>query len=87
MNRRESKLKSLLTLALGVFIGVGALWPGLVTTKGRKCFLKIINDSSDGSVSLGTILSITPSYLLKINNTENKYKEILLVGDFCFRKF
>ena len=35
--------------------------------------------------SLGTILSIEPNYLLKINNAETKYKKILLIGDQCFR--
>ena len=59
----------------------------MVSEKGRKCFFKVIKDGSDGNVSLGTIFSITPNYLLKINNAKNKYTKILLVGDFCFRKF
>ena len=74
-------------LIIGAILGVGAMWPGIITETGRKCFLKVIKDGSDGSVSLGTIFSITPNYLLKINNAENKYTKILLVGDFCFRKF
>ena len=80
-------LQSFLFLILGLFLGVGAIWPGLITETGRKCFLKIIKDASDGKVSLGTIFSITPNYLLKINNAENKYKKILLIGDYCFRKY
>ena len=80
-------LQSFLFLTAGLFLGVVAIWPGLITETGRKCFLKIIKDGSAGNVSLGTIFSITPNYLLKISNAENKYKKILLVGDFCFRKF
>ena len=74
-------------LIIGAILGVGAIWPGIITETGRKCFLKVIKDGSDGNVSLGTIFSINSNYLLKINNAKNKYTKILLVGDFCFRKF
>ena len=90
MSRRKSKLRYIqyfMFLLIGVFLGAGTIWPGLITEKGRKCFFKIIKDGSDGSVSLGTIFSITPNYLLKIKNEGNKYNKVLLVGDFCFRNF
>ena len=90
MTRVKSKLRyfhSSLFLILGIILGVIAIWPGMITEKGRKCFFKIIKDGSDGDVSFGTIFSITPNYLLKINNEKNKYNKILLIGDFCFRKF
>ena len=90
MIRSKSKLRflpSFLFLTLGIFLGVGAIWPGLIRETGRKCFLEIIKDGSDGNISLQTLFSITPNYLLKINNAQNKYKKILLIGDFCFRKF
>ena len=80
-------LQSFLFLTLGMILGVGAIWPGLITEKGRKCFLKIIQDGTDGNISLGTIFSITPNYLLKIRNEKDKYNKVLLIGDFCFRKF
>ncbi len=89
MKRAKSKirfLQSILFLILGIILGVGAIWPGLITQTGRKCFLKIIKDGSDGNVSLGTIFSINPNYLLKIHNEKNKYNKILLIGDFCFRE-
>jgi len=89
MNRVRSKIVFLpyfLFLTLGIFLGVGAIWPGTIREAGRKCFLEIIKDGSDGNISLQTIFSITPNYLLKINNAQNKYKKILLIGDFCFRK-
>ena len=90
MTRLKSKLRilqSFLFLTLGIILGVGAIWPGLITQTGRKCFLRIIQDGSDGNVSYGTIFSITPNYLLKIHNEKNKYNKILLIGDYCFRKF
>ena len=90
MSRVKFKLRYLhasLFLILGIILGVIAIWPGLITQKGRKCFLKIIQDGSDGNVSFGTIFSITPNYLLKIHNEKNKYNKILLIGDYCFRKF
>ena len=90
MTRVKSKLRYLhnsLFLILGIILGVIAIWPGLITQTGRKCFLKIIQDGSDGNVSFGTIFSITPNYLLKIHNEKNKYNKILLIGDYCFRKF
>ena len=80
-------LHSFLVLILGIILGVIAIWPGLITQTGRKCFLKIIQDGSNGNLSLGTIFSITPNYLLKIHNEKNKYNKVLLIGDFCFRKF
>ena len=90
MVRAKSKLRflpSFLFLTLGIFLGVGVIWPGAIRETGRKCFLKIIKDGSDGNISLQTLFCITPNYLLKIKNAKNKYKKILLIGDFCFRKF
>lgn len=89
MNRRKSKLKiiqPLIFLLIGFILGIWSIWPGIISESGRKCFFKIIKDGSDGSVSIGTIFSISPNYLLKISNEQNKYNKILLIGDFCFRK-
>ena len=89
MNRRKSKLRiiqPLMFLFIGFILGIGSIWPGLISQPGRKCFFEIIKDGSDGNVSLGTIFSISPNYLLKISNENNKYKKVLLIGDFCFRK-
>ena len=90
MGKIKYKFKALqyfLFLLIGMFLGVGAIWPGLIHEAGRKCFFKIIKDGSAGRVSIGTVFSIAPNYLLKINNAKNKYNKVLLVGDFCFRKF
>ena len=72
---------------LGFSIGVLSIWPGTISGNSRKCFFNIIKDGSDGSVKVGTLLSINANYLLKIKNTKNKYTKILLIGDSCFRKF
>ena len=72
---------------LGYFIGVISIWPGIISGNNRKCFFNILKDGSDGSLKIGTLLSINPNYLLKIKNTKNKYLKILLIGDTCFRKF
>jgi len=89
MNKRKSKLKILQPMMfffIGFMMGIITIWPGLISETGRKCFFKIIKDGSDGNVSLGTIFSISPNYLLRISNEKNKYNKILLIGDFCFRK-
>ena len=71
----------------GFFIGLMSIWPGIISGNSRKCFFKILLDGSDGSVRVGTLLSINSNYLLRIKNTKNKYLKILLIGDSCFRKF
>tara|TARA_A100000164_G_scaffold379873_1_gene425495 strand:- start:2025 stop:2297 length:273 start_codon:yes stop_codon:yes gene_type:complete len=89
MGKTKYKFKALkyfMFLLVGMLLGVGAIWPGIIRETGRKCFFKTIQDGSDGRVSLETIFSISPNYLLKINNEKNKYNKILLIGDFCFRK-
>ena len=72
---------------VGFSLGVISIWPGIISGNSRKCFFNIIKDGSDGSVKVGTILSINPNYLYKINNTKNNYLKILFIGDSCFRKF
>ena len=76
----------LLLFFTGFSMGIVLIWPGILKNENRNCFFKIIKDGSDGSVSIGTILSIEPKYLLKINNAKSKYNKILLIGDQCFRK-
>ena len=72
---------------LGLSVGVILIWPGMISGNSRKCFFNILLDGSDGSVRVGTLLSMNTNYLLKIKNTKNKYLKILLIGDSCFRKF
>tara|TARA_B100000945_G_C20003462_1_gene422113 strand:+ start:181 stop:456 length:276 start_codon:yes stop_codon:yes gene_type:complete len=89
MPRRKYKLRNFqpfMFFFIGLIMGIVSIWPGLISQSGRKCFLKIIKDGSDGSVSLGTVFSISPNYLLRISNEKNKYNKVLLIGDFCFRK-
>ena len=89
MGKRKSYINyfshSLLFL-IGLSTGVLLIWPGILKTENRNCFFKIIKDGSDGSVTIGTILSIEPKYLVKISNAKSKYTKILLIGDKCFRE-
>ena len=72
---------------LGFSLGIISIWPGIISGNNRKCFFNILLDGSDGSLRVGTLLSINSNYLLKIKNAKNKYLKILLIGDSCFRKF
>ena len=89
MSRRKSKINRLINtlfFLVGLTIGVILIWPGILKNDNRKCFFKIIGDGSDGKVTIGTILSIDPNSLVKINNAKNSYSKILRIGDYCFRK-
>ena len=77
---------NILFFLAGLSLGTIFIWPGIIKVENRNCFINILKDGSDGKVSIGTILSIEPSYLVKINNAETPYKKILLIGDQCFRK-
>jgi len=89
MSKKKSIIKFLIYAIYffaGFSIGIILIWPGVLQSKNRKCFFNIMKDGSDGRISIGTILSIEPNYLLKIKNAKTKYSKILLIGDQCFRK-
>ena len=89
MGRKKLRIKNVfyaLFFFIGLSFGITIIWPGLIKSENRKCFLKIIKDGSDGKVTIETILSIDPNSLLKINNAKTRYSKILLIGDHCFRK-
>ncbi len=72
---------------MGISMGIISIWPGIISENNRKCFFNILLDGSDGSLRIGTLLSMNSNYVLKIKETKNKYLKILLIGDSCFRKF
>ena len=89
MRKRKFYINSIVNTLFfftGILLGIFFIWPGIFKSENRNCFFKIIKDGSDGKVSVKTILSIEPKYLLKINNAKSKYSKILLIGDQCFRK-
>ena len=89
MKSKKSKISNLfyaIFFLAGLSLGITLIWPGLLKNENRKCFLKIIEDGSDGKVTIETILSIDPTSLVKINNAKNPYSKVLLIGDYCFRK-
>ena len=89
MSQRKSKINNLINALFfltGLSIGIFLIWPGILKSENRSCFYKIIEDGSDGKVSVGTIFSIDPNSLVKINNAKNTYGKVLRIGDYCFRK-
>ena len=89
MSQRKFKINNLINALFfltGLSIGIFLIWPGILKSENRSCFYKIIEDGSDGKVSVGTILSIDPNSLVKINNAKNTYGKVLRIGDYCFRK-
>ena len=89
MSRKKNSYKIFLIILifiLGTSLGVIIIWPGIISGKNRNCFWNIIKDGSDGNVSLNTVLSISPKYLIKIKNASDKYQKVLFIGDYCFRK-
>ena len=89
MGLKKSKRNNLINtlfFLVGLSIGIIIIWPGILKNNNRRCFFKIIEDGSDGKVSMGTILSIDPNSLVKIKNAKNTYGKVLRIGDYCFRK-
>ena len=89
MGRKKSKINNLINILFfitGLSIGIILIWPGILKNDNRKCFFNIIKDGSDGKATMGTILSIDPNSLVKINNAKNTYGKVLRIGDYCFRK-
>ena len=91
MNKKNSYKKFYFKIIpiflLGFAVGVIVIWPGIISGNSRKCFFNILKDGSNGDIEFKTILSLKPSYLMKIKNARNKYLKVLLVGDSCFRDF
>ena len=89
MGLKKSKRNNLINtlfFLIGLSIGIIIIWPGILKNNNRRCFFKIIEDGSDGKVSVGTILSIDPNSLVKIKKAKNTYGKVLRIGDYCFRK-
>ena len=89
MGLKKSKRNNLINtlfFLIGLSIGIIIIWPGILKNNNRRCFFKIIEDGSDGKVSMGTILSIDPNSLVKIKKAKNTYGKVLRIGDYCFRK-
>ena len=89
MSRKKSKISNFINTLFfltGLLMGIVLIWPGILKNDKRKCFFNIIKDGSDGKVTMGTILSIDPNSLVRINNAKNTYDKVLKIGDYCFRK-
>ena len=60
-------------------IGVVFIWPGILKIENRQCFVSLIKDGRDGSITRN-FLPLEPNHLLKIKSAKTKYKKILLIG-------
>ncbi len=76
-------MKYLISLATGLFIGLWIAWPGILSPNNWKCFKEIIDKTANDKISLKAILSVSPSYLLKMK--KNNDSKIRIVSDACFR--
>ena len=89
MSKRKLKINNFLYALFfftGLSLGILLIWPGILKVQNRRCFFDILQDGSDGKVSIGTILSIEPNNLLKIKNAKSTYNKILFIGDHCVQK-
>ena len=74
---KRNKLFNVIFFLTGFSLGIILIWPGILKNESRRCFYRIISDGSDGKVTIGTILSIDPNSLIKINNAKNAHGKIL----------
>ena len=77
-------MRSFLILFSGIFAGLYLSWPGILISKNWKCFNEIIENSSEGKISIKAVLEVSPSYLIKGKN-KNITSKIRVVADACFR--
>ena len=77
------KLRSILLLFTGIYVGVLFSWPGILIPNNWKCFIEIISKSKTQKVSLKALLAVSPNYFLKGKN--NLTTKIRIVSDACFR--
>ena len=78
-------MRSFLFLFSGFFAGLYLSWPGILISKNWKCFNEIIENSSEGKISIKAVLEVSPSYLIKGRNKKNITSKIRFVADACFR--
>ena len=77
-------MRSFLFIFSGFFVGLYLSWPGILNSKNWKCFNEIIENSSEGKISIKAVLEVSPSYLIKGKN-KNITSKIRVVADACFR--
>ena len=77
-------MRSLFLLFLGLFIGLWAAWPGMITPNNWKCFKDIIDKSNNDQISLKAVLALSPNYVLKGKN-KGRVSKLRIVSDACFR--
>ncbi len=77
-------MKNLFFLISGVLIGSWISWPGIVSPMNWKCFNDIIENSKKEKISIKTILSVSPKYLIR-GMPEDNFSKFRILSDTCFR--
>ena len=77
-------MRSFLFLFSGVFAGICLSWPGILISKNWKCFIDIVQKSSQDKITIKAVLEVSPNYLIK-SKKKNMTSKIRVVADACFR--
>ena len=77
-------MRSFLFLFSGIFAGIYLSWPGILILKNWKCFIDIVQKSSQDKIPIKAVLEVSPSYLINGKN-KNMTSKIRVVADACFR--
>tara|TARA_Y100001970_G_scaffold291952_1_gene431195 strand:- start:5656 stop:5889 length:234 start_codon:yes stop_codon:yes gene_type:complete len=77
-------MKNLFFFTFGVLIGGWISWPGIFYPKNWECFNTIVENSNNEKISIKSILTIAPQYILK-GIPEDNFSRLRIVSDSCFR--
>ena len=76
--------RSFLIFTSGIVLGFWISWPGILIPSNWKCFLDVIQKSTDGKIPLKAAFSVSPKYILKAKRN-NIATKIRILNDTCFR--
>ena len=77
-------MKNTFFLLVGILLGTSICWPGIILLDNWKCFVDIIQRSSEEKISMKAALAVSPNFLLK-GEKQNTFSKLRVVGDACFR--
>ena len=77
-------MRPFLLIFSGIFVGLYISWPGILIPNKWKCFIDIIEKSSEDKISIKAVLEVSPSYLIK-GKRKNITSKIRVLADACFR--
>tara|TARA_B100000965_G_scaffold165507_1_gene137831 strand:- start:3586 stop:3819 length:234 start_codon:yes stop_codon:yes gene_type:complete len=77
-------MKIFFFLTFGILIGSWISWPGILFPENWECFNQVIEDSKKEKISIKTILTFSPQYILNGIPADN-ISRLRIVSDVCFR--